>query len=106
MSWDATWKLPPTGTELMMSDGYAGEAYKEFLKGLSADDMSAYSAGLEAKLNETYPDKAELIADLLGYFKRLKPSQGGRRRSRSGRSGRKSRSRRGRKSRRCSTRRS
>jgi len=108
MSWDATWKLPPTGTELMMSDGYAGETYKTFLKGLSAEDMATYSAGLEAKLNEKHPGKAELIKDLLGFFTRAKPSQGGLRprRSRSGRSGRKSRSRRGRKSRRCSTRRS
>jgi hypothetical protein len=89
MSWDATWKLPPTGTELMMSDGYAGETYKTFLKGLSAEDMATYSAGLEAKLNEKYPGKADLVADLLGFFTRAKPSQGGRRRSRSARKSRK-----------------
>jgi hypothetical protein len=74
----------------MMSDGYAGETYKAFLKGLSAQDMTTYAAGLEAKLNETYPDKAELVADLVGYFNRSKPSQGGRRPRRS-RKARKSR---------------
>lgn len=93
MSWNTTWKLPPTGTELMMSDGYAGEAYKTFLKGLSAEDMVVYAAGLEAKLNEKYPGKAELVADLVGYFNRSKPSQGGRsgRRTRRSRKARKSR---------------
>lgn len=75
MSWNARWKLPPTGAELYMSDGAADGMYKQFLAKLTPAELATYESLLEAQISKVYPDYPK--EELLRRFAESKPKVGG-----------------------------